>query len=107
MGTKRLHTDLSDVHASRKANLQPHDHHANKRARKDDHLTSNRPSTNLLRKKIRDTTRVLNHASHLPADARIEYERALAGYKQDLETVEEGKRRSKMIKKYHMVRFFG
>ncbi len=107
MGTKRPHTDLSDVHASRKAKLQAHDNHAHKRARKADHFTSNRPSTNLLRKKIRDTTRLLNHSTDLPADTRIEYERALAGYKQDLEAVEEGKRKSKLISRYHMVRFFG
>ena len=43
----------------------------------------------------------------MPADARVESERALAGYRQDLAAVEEGKRRAKMVGRYHMVRFFG
>jgi len=75
--------------------------------RKSDPFTSTPASLNLLKKKIRDTTRLLRHAENMPAGVRIENERALAGYKQDLEAADEGKRKSKMIKRYHMVRFFG
>lgn len=110
MGTKRPHSDLSTMHASRQANLQvqPSSQHTpNKRARNTPHHLPPKPSAHLLRKKIRDTARVLDHASNMPADARIESERALAGYRQDLEAVEEGRRRAKIIRKYHMVRFFG
>lgn len=43
----------------------------------------------------------------MPADLRIEKERALIGYQRDLEEVEEIKKRSEMISKYHFVRFLG
>jgi len=62
---------------------------------------------NPLKSKIRDLTRVLEHADHLPPGVRIEKERALAGYRMDLENAEEEKRTKEMIGRYHMVRFFG
>ena len=66
------------------------------------------PSTavNHLKRKIRDVTRTLERSEHMPADIRVEKERALAGYRQDLENSEYEKRKQTMIKKYHMVRFF-
>lgn len=64
-------------------------------------------SINRLKKKIRNTVRVLDHSDQLPAGVRIEKERALLGYRQDLEQATLKKRRQLMIKKYHMVRFFG
>ena len=51
--------------------------------------------------------RTLDRSENLPADVRVEKERALAGYKLDLEKAEYEKRKQQMIKKYHMVRFFG
>ena len=60
-----------------------------------------------LKSKIRDLSRSLGHNDRMPADVRIEKERALAGYKQDLENAQNEKRRQAMIKRYHMVRFFG
>lgn len=68
---------------------------------------SNSGSVNALKSKIRDVKRVLEHAHDLPLDVRIEKERALAGYRHDLEKAEIEKERQRMIKKYHMVRFFG
>ncbi|KAL8707861.1 MAG: hypothetical protein Q9225_007692 [Loekoesia sp. 1 TL-2023] len=67
---------------------------------------SNSVSVNALKSKIRDVSRVLEHAQDLPLDVRIEKERALAGYRQDLEKAQNEKERQRMIKKYHMVRFF-
>lgn len=64
-------------------------------------------SVNAVKSKIRDVTRVLEHAQDLPMDVRIEKQRALVGYKQDLEKAQKTKERQRMIKKYHMVRFFG
>lgn len=69
--------------------------------------SASRLSINRLKKRIRDTTRVLNHSDKLPAGVRIEKERALAGYQHDLAQVASKKERQQMIKKYHMVRFFG
>lgn len=64
-------------------------------------------SINRLKTKIRDTTRLLSHSEKLPPDVQIEKERALAGYHHDLEQANKMKRKKQMIKKYHMVRFFG
>lgn len=69
--------------------------------------SASRLSINRLKKKIRDTTRVLDHSDKLPAGVRIEKERALVGYQHDLEQAALKKRKQHMIKKYHMVRFFG
>ncbi|PYI07305.1 hypothetical protein BO78DRAFT_396602 [Aspergillus sclerotiicarbonarius CBS 121057] len=62
------------------------------------------PSVNELKKRIRDVKRLLNKTD-LPADARIVQERALSGYEKDLEDELKRRDRSKMIKKYHFVRF--
>lgn len=64
-------------------------------------------SVNAIKKRIRDVTRKLERAEDLPADVRAEDERALAAYQQELASANTEKTRQKMIKKYHMVRFFG
>jgi hypothetical protein len=69
--------------------------------------TSNKRSVNSLKSKIRDLTRSLDHNEGLPAGVRIEKERALTGYKQDLEAAEQEKRKQALITRYHRVRFFG
>ncbi|KAL8928136.1 MAG: hypothetical protein Q9172_001046 [Xanthocarpia lactea] len=69
-------------------------------------MQSNSASVNALKSSIRSLSRVLEHEQNLPLDVRIEKERALAGYKQDLENAQHEKERQRMIKKYHMVRFF-
>ena len=83
--------------------------HPSKRRKSNDFAPpSTKPaSVNQLKSKIRDLTRALEHSDHLPAGVRIEKERALAGYKQDVEKILDNKRRSEVIKKYHMARFFG
>ncbi|TVY85561.1 rRNA-processing protein efg1 [Lachnellula suecica] len=63
-------------------------------------------SVNDIKKRIRDVTRRLQRVEDLPADVRIEDERALAAYQQELAAAEAEKIRQKMISKYHMVRFF-
>lgn len=106
MGTNRS-TGL-EVHPSRRPNID--DHH-NKRRKNNFHdtgaQTSNPQSINALKEKVRDLTRMLDHSKNLPANVRLEKERALAGYQSDLEAAQSEKRRSDLIKKYHMVRFFG
>lgn len=79
-----------------------------KKIRKNDPDTLRPPvAVNQIKRKIRDLRRTLERSENLPADVRVEQERALAGYKQDLERSEYEKRTQQMIKKYHMVRFFG
>ncbi|MCJ1384643.1 18S rRNA maturation protein [Xylographa soralifera] len=105
MGTKRPSTDA--IHPSRKPNINGH---SNKRHRSnpyDNGVHSSFHSANTLKSKIRDLTRLLDHSKDLPADVRTEKERALAGYRADLESAQDEKRRADMIKRYHMVRFFG
>lgn len=68
---------------------------------------SSRTSTNAIKKRKRDLRRLLEHAEKLPANIRISHERELASCDTELETAKEMARRSQMIKKYHMVRFFG
>lgn len=100
MGTKRPHQSdfVPPESASRRTPIHP-----SKRRKPNDFP----PSVNQLKSKIRDLTRALEHSDHLPAGVRIEKERALAGYKQDVEKIHEDKRKNELIKKYHMVRFFG
>jgi len=64
--------------------------------------TSNKHSVNSIKSKIRDLTRSLNHNQDLPAGVRIEKERALAGYKQDLEKAEQEKQKQALITRYHL-----
>lgn len=63
-------------------------------------------SINALKAKIRSTERLLQRGNDLPADIRVEKERALASYKRDAEDLARVKGRSKIISKYHKVRFF-
>ncbi|KAL2810426.1 hypothetical protein BJX63DRAFT_320414 [Aspergillus granulosus] len=61
-------------------------------------------SVNDLKRRIRDAKRLLNKPD-LPADKRIIQERALKGYEKELADEEGRRERSKIIKKYHFVRF--
>ena len=65
-------------------------------------------SSYALKEKIRDLTRLLDHSTTLPADVRVEKERALAGYRADFEKSKVPlRKRNDLISRYHMVRFFG
>lgn len=66
-----------------------------------------RPSINPLKKRIRDLRRVLERKDDLPADVRIGHERELASCQHEVAASQRKIERSRMIKKYHMVRFFG
>ncbi|MCJ1244174.1 18S rRNA maturation protein [Trapelia coarctata] len=66
-------------------------------------------SSYALKEKIRDLTRLLEHSTTMPADVRIEKERALAGYRADFEKSKAAvgpRKRNDIISRYHMVRFF-
>ena len=60
-----------------------------------------------LKNRIRDLRRLLNNVHNLPADIRVEHERELEANLQDLAVVETDIRKQDMLKRYHMVRFFG
>ncbi|KAL4741303.1 hypothetical protein BDV11DRAFT_71329 [Aspergillus similis] len=61
-------------------------------------------SVNELKRRIRDVKRLLAKPD-LSADKRVIQERALAGYEKELADEERRRERSRMIKKYHFVRF--
>lgn len=63
-------------------------------------------SANELKTKIRDAKRLLAR-DNIPADVRIEKERAILGYQRDLEQAQLKKKRNNIIGKYHFVRFMG
>ena len=106
MGAKRSHHD-SSLPAESLSRRNPN--RPSKRRKPNDVAppVPKAASVNQLKSKIRDLTRALEHSDRLPAGVRIEKERALAGYKQDVEKIHEDKRKNELIKRYHMVRFFG
>jgi hypothetical protein len=64
-------------------------------------------SVHAVKKRIRDIKRRHEHYQNLPANIKVEDKRALAVCQQGLATALEEKARQKLIKRYHMVRFFG
>lgn len=61
---------------------------------------------NELKSSIRSLRRLLEKQENLPADVRVEKERALQSAQHELAEAEKAKKRSDMIGKYHKVRFF-
>ncbi|KAI9888386.1 MAG: 18S rRNA maturation protein [Vezdaea aestivalis] len=59
-----------------------------------------------IKKKLRSSTRLLEHRPDLPAEERARHEQAVEKYTVELEEAMAEKHRQKMIQKYHMVRFF-
>jgi rRNA-processing protein Efg1 len=113
MSTKRKHEESepqSNVHSSRQF-LVPANKPAKKKPRRFEpaqlKVQAHASSVNAIKKRIRDVRRRLERADDLPANVRDEDERALAAYEQELAAADAEKTRQKMIKKYHMVRFFG
>lgn len=110
MGTKRAHSAMEGVHPSRQGQVYGDAKPLKKRRgmelpahKKQAHSSS----VNAIKKRIRDIKRRLERSRNLPATIRVEDERALAVYEQELATAAEEKARQRIIKKYHMVRFFG
>jgi hypothetical protein len=66
-------------------------------------------ATGWAKKRVRTIERQLKHASAsaLPANVRNDLERELASLKSTVDTTTVKRQRSKMVSKYHMVRFFG
>jgi hypothetical protein len=113
MGIKRsLGQPEEGVHTTRQAQIS---HHANsQRSKKRRRIEppvhkkqAHASSVHAVKKRIRDVKRRLERCQDLPATIRVEDERALAVYEQELAAALEEKTRQKMIRKYHMVRFFG
>ncbi|KAF8864113.1 hypothetical protein BDZ45DRAFT_643423 [Acephala macrosclerotiorum] len=111
MAPKRKHQEPEDhsaVHASRQSQVYGTEPKPAKKQRKSEPTRKqiHASSVNAIKKKIRDVSRRLERSEDIPADIRVQDERALASYEQELAAAEAEKNRQKMIKKYHMVRFF-
>lgn len=63
-------------------------------------------TVNDLKSQIRSLTRLLEHNDDLPANVRIEKERALQTARHDLAEEQRARARSDMIGRYHKIRFF-
>lgn len=115
MSSKRSHAESEGIHESRHSQVYENEKENNfkpsKKPRRDGppkiRKQMHASSVNAVKKRIRDVTRLLSRSEDLPADVRLDNERALAAYQQELAAADEEKIRQKMIKKYHMVRFFG
>ncbi|RCK65189.1 rRNA-processing protein EFG1 [Candida viswanathii] len=59
-----------------------------------------------IKKKIRDIERLLKKNAKLPADKKIEYDRALKALRVELQNSQVQNKAKVISKKYHMVRFF-
>lgn len=102
MGTKR---PASEIHPSRrpqvpsakKRKTNPHPHRK---------LEPSNHAINPLKARIRSIKRLLEHKENLPADVRLNHERELASCTWQLEEAERERKKSEMIGRYHMVRFF-
>jgi hypothetical protein len=110
MATKRPHSAMNVVHPSRQAQVPGGTAPAKKPRKMGPPIykkQAHASSVNAIKKRLRDVKRRLERSQNLPATIRMEDERALAAYEQELAAADEEKTRQKMIKKYHMVRFFG
>ncbi|SPQ22361.1 3813dcfe-cf73-4d13-8564-9e9d4aa4a947 [Thermothielavioides terrestris] len=68
---------------------------------------ADKPSLSAIKKRARAIERLLARDNlNIPANKQNELERELAAHKQRIEDARAKKERNKMIKKYHMVRFF-
>jgi rRNA-processing protein Efg1 len=113
MGTKRSHDAMAGnaIHPDRQGIFPRSSMDPKKKSRYSKPLPLSADAlpaaVNRLKKKVRDLNRLLNREGEMAADVRRENERALAAYTQELEAAETERRKMKMSKKYHMVRFFG
>jgi hypothetical protein len=85
-----------------------HTHHQYPKRQK----TDGGDNINWVKKRARNIERLLQKKQEedgaaLPANKRVELERELAAHRQRIAAHRDHKSRSKMISRYHMVRFFG
>ena len=106
MATKRT---ASSVHPSRKDQVPSEPSRKKRRPL----VAPNKAATfkkaypvNELKSKIRSLKRLLERDDRLPANIKVEKERALQTAQHELLTAQKAKERSDMIGKYHKIRFF-
>ncbi|KAL3436457.1 hypothetical protein BDV09DRAFT_46221 [Aspergillus tetrazonus] len=96
--------DFKPPRTPRKTPYPDRPHKSKSKSQPDRGEEKQHPSVNELKRRIRDVKRLLAKPD-LSADKRVIQERALAGYEKELADEERRRERSRMIKKYHFVRF--
>jgi hypothetical protein len=96
------------VHPSRQEQVPTE---PNRKRQKPNHLSGGKSfkkahPINDLKSQVRSLRRLLEHNDDLPANVRVEKERALKSAQHELEETLKAKKRSEMIARYHKVRFF-
>ncbi|KAI0439261.1 hypothetical protein F4803DRAFT_531986 [Xylaria telfairii] len=81
-------------------------HHSSKYNAKKGPSKERPTSINWLKKRARTIERRLNREDSLPANVKHDLEKELDHHKHKLGDIADAKKRSAMIKKYHMIRFF-
>ena len=104
MAGKRSH---SEMEASAPPQSSEWDGPPKKRHKKKKHKTKP-DSLNWIRKRARTIDRKLQRSQdNLPGDVSVKLQRELAAHSERITQADDKKQRQKMIKRYHMVRFFG
>ncbi|ORY70126.1 uncharacterized protein BCR38DRAFT_421064 [Pseudomassariella vexata] len=109
--SKRKFSDYEEAGSGRK-DAKPREYvpglHPSKRAKnKNGKKTKAKPNNiNWVKKRARTIERKFRTGQNLPANIKNDMERELEHHKQKIEEAEDSKKTKKMIKKYHMVRFY-
>ena len=105
MAGKRSH---SEIEASAPSQRTEWDGPPNKRFKKKKQHKTKPDSLNWIRKRARTIDRKLQKSEeNLPGDVSVKLQRELAAHNERITQAGDKKQRQKMIKRYHMVRFFG
>lgn len=107
MGSKRK---FSEFHAESSGNGESRDHNSRLHSSKNSNhkkTKTNPNNINWVKKRARTIERRFKTGQNMPANIQNDLERELAHHQQKIEDAADEKKRKKMIKKYHMVRFFG
>ncbi|KAG5922787.1 hypothetical protein E4U42_005265 [Claviceps africana] len=112
MSMKRSFVDVdSQDHDRTSSSAASHGNTLNHRKRQKQHGTGNlktkEDGTSFAKKRIRNIARLLQRNKDLPANVQNDLQRELATLKATIADKSFHRKRSAMISKYHMVRFFG
>lgn len=108
MGEKRPHPDAESAGHGFDGGARKRPKTNRPHKPKPHHHNVDNDSLNAHKKRARTIERLLARDNlNIPANKQNDLERELAALKQRIEDTRTKKERSKMIQKYHMVRFFG
>ncbi|KAI6246097.1 rRNA-processing protein efg1 [Erysiphe necator] len=108
-GKHDFDANSQNVHESRHFQVYGKNLKLNKKRRSQEqnsHIIKSSSSINAIKKKLRDVNRRLGRPETISAEMQVEFERARDAYQLELNAAIAEKTRQRMIKKYHMVRFF-